>query len=172
MVDAPDEVAALFAEHFTSGNGLSSDQMPSVPVACLSSSPSSVSSTLESITFAPGSVSTTASKIEPSQSPGPDHIAPIFFKTVAQHTLPSLTKVLQDLFDANAAPDACRRSLIAIVYKGKGKPTDEPQHYCPVSIMRIICRTFKRVVKKQLLDFLEHTSYFSNAQPAQVSPQL
>lgn len=83
---------------------------------------------------------------------------------IAQHTLPSLSKVLQALLDEGAVPATWRRALITPIHKGKGKSTDNVQHYRPVSLTSIICRTFERVVNAHLLDFVEHTGYLSQTQ--------
>ncbi|XP_042145130.1 uncharacterized protein LOC121835210 [Ixodes scapularis] len=99
-----------------------------------------------------------------SQCPGPDGVAPAFFKMITQHTLPSLARVLQSLFDVGAVHVSWQHALVTPIHKGKGKPTDDVTHYRPVSITSIICRTFERVVNGQLLDFLEGTGYLSQSQ--------
>ncbi|XP_040069634.1 uncharacterized protein LOC120842566 [Ixodes scapularis] len=164
MIDAPGEIAALFADHFSSVYNTDGQRLSAHSAAFAPSSSGTDASSLEEITFSTEALSIAVSKIKHSQCPGPDGVAPAFFKMIMQHTLPSLARVLQSLFDVGAVPASWQHALVTPIHKGKGKPTDDVTHYRPVSITLIICRTFERVVNGQLLDFLEGTGYLSQSQ--------
>lgn len=52
-------------------------------------------------------------------------MVPSLFKMIAQHTLPSLAKVLLDLLDQGAIPPTWRRAVVTPIHKRKGKLTDD-----------------------------------------------
>ncbi|KAL1430313.1 hypothetical protein MTO96_015139 [Rhipicephalus appendiculatus] len=174
LVDNPAEVSALFAEQFSSIY----DQAPADDSELLekfsprdqSAHPTQLpddsrdDSLLLSATFSPEALSSAISKINPSPSPGPDGMAPTFFRLLAPQVLVSLCTVFQSLLDHGTVPASWKRALVTPVHKGKSKPSNDPENYRPISITPIICRTFERVLNSQLLDFLERTKFFPASQ--------
>ncbi|KAL1474015.1 hypothetical protein MTO96_021652 [Rhipicephalus appendiculatus] len=117
-----------------------------------------------SATFSPEALSSAISKINPSPSPGPDGMAPTFFRLLAPQVLVSLCTVFQSLLDHGTVPASWERALVTPVHKGKSKPSNDPKNYRPISITSIICLAFERVLNSQLLDFLERTKFFPASQ--------
>lgn len=78
-IDAPDEIAALFADRFSSVY-INDEPRGSAQSAAFAPTPS-----LE-ITFSAEAVCTALSKIKPLHCPGLNGVAPAFFRTITQYT--------------------------------------------------------------------------------------
>ncbi|KAH7943710.1 hypothetical protein HPB52_010220 [Rhipicephalus sanguineus] len=146
LVDRPAEVSALFAEQFSSiyvqapaddsellekfsprDQGTHPTQLPD---------DSRDDSLLLSATFSPEALSSAISKINPSPSPGPDGMAPTFFRLLAPQVLVSLCTVFQSLLDHGTVPASWKRALVTPVHKGKSKPSNDPKNYRPHGFRR------------------------------------
>ncbi|KAL1479115.1 hypothetical protein MTO96_052128 [Rhipicephalus appendiculatus] len=174
LVDRPAEVSALFAEQFSSiyvqapadDSELLEKFSPRDQGAHPTQPPddSRDDSLLLSDTFSPEALSSAISKINPSPSPGPDRMAPTFFRLLAPQVLVCLCTVFQSQLGHGTVPASWKRALVTPVHKGKSEPSNDPKNYRPISITSIICRTFERVLNSQLLDFLERTKFFPASQ--------
>ncbi|KAH7983499.1 hypothetical protein HPB52_012374 [Rhipicephalus sanguineus] len=147
LVDRPAEVSDLFAEQFSS---------------IYVQAPADDSELFEK--FSPQALSSAISKIKPSPIPGPDGMAPTFFRLLAPQVLVSLCTLFQSLLDHGTVPASWIRGLVTPVHKGKSKPSNDPKNYRPISIMSVMCRTFERVLNSQLLHFLERRKFFPASQ--------
>ena len=47
-------------------------------------------------------------------------------------------------------PDSWRSSLIVPIYKGNGKPKNDPTSYRPVSLVPTLCKVFEKLLMKRL----------------------
>lgn len=180
MADSPQEIANLFADHFSSinNNGPPPNppgpillnehhaDAPDIPTARPSTTRarSLAQSKLDTVSFTTESLQEALSEIKCSHSCGPDGIAPTWFKRLCQLMLPTTCQILQGLFDNGTVPGTWQKALVTPLHKRKGKPMNESKHYRPVSITSIVCRTFERIVNGQLLNHLEESDYLSDSQ--------
>ncbi|KAG0440747.1 hypothetical protein HPB47_016197, partial [Ixodes persulcatus] len=93
MIDGPGEIAALFADHFSSVYNTDGQRLSAHSAAFAPSLSGTDASSLEEITFSAEALSIAVSKIKHSQCPGPDGVAPAFFRMTTQHTLPVCFRV-------------------------------------------------------------------------------
>ena len=70
--------------------------------------------------------------------------------------------LFKQIFDSESIPDIWKTSIIVPVYK-KGDKT-YPFNYRPISLTCTLCRILERVIAQNLVDFLNHLSFFSNEQ--------
>ncbi|KAH7939943.1 hypothetical protein HPB52_019545 [Rhipicephalus sanguineus] len=174
LVDRPAEDSALFAEQFSSihvqAPADDSELLEKFSPRDQGTHPTQLpddlrdDSLLISATFSPEALSSAICKINPSPSPGPDGMAPTFFRLLAPQVLVSLCTVFQSLLDHGTVSASWKRALVTPVHKGKSKPSNDPKNYRPISITSIICRTFERALNSQLLDFLERKKFFPASQ--------
>ena len=68
----------------------------------------------------------------------------------------------QSSLDKGIIPDQLKRQYIAPIFK-KGAKTD-PANYRPVSLTSHVIKIFERVIRKQLVSFLETNNLISNKQ--------
>ena len=94
---------------------------------------------------------------------GPDEIPPLVIKRLGEE----LTKPLTMLFQASIAqgkiPDEWRVAVVSPIYKGKGKKSD-PSNYRPVSLTCVIGKMMERLVKEQMINYMERNNLITNAQ--------
>jgi len=101
-------------------------------------------------------------KLKGNSSPGPDGITSGFLKNVLALIANPLCKVFQKSIEEGVLPDDWKVAHIIPVYK-KGDP-QLPSQYRPVSLTSIVCKVLERVVRSQLLKYLERNNIIPHCQ--------
>ena len=95
-------------------------------------------------------------------APGPDHIPAHFLR----HATPIVHQTLRLLFNTSWSEGIlahCWKTANSFCIYKKGNRSD-PSSYRIISITSIIIRTFERIVKERLTNYLEITNFFHPAQ--------
>ncbi len=100
--------------------------------------------------------------LDTSKSPGPDQLHPKFRKWLATF----LAEPLADLFNNSLAtavvPGDWKAPVICPIFK-KEDPVDVP-NYRPVSLTSIVCKFFKRILKRTIFSFLSECKALTGCQ--------
>lgn len=163
-VTEPSSIAQLFASQFSSAYSSTTSLDPDLLVQEAEASVASPTASISTLHFSLDDLDEVVRLIRPSRNPGPDYVAPTFFKLLYPHISHPLLFMLQSFLDNAFVPQKWKASFATPVHKGHGKPTCELSSYRPVSNTSIVCRTFERLVNRAILAFLEENCVFAPSQ--------
>ena len=101
-------------------------------------------------------------ELDPKSSAPDGDIPAKILKSCRQALSQPLVILWQSSLDKGIIPDQLKRQYIAPIFK-KGAKTD-PANYRPVSLTSHVIKIFERVIRKQLVSFLETNNLISNKQ--------
>ncbi|BHF59610.1 hypothetical protein SprV_0100257100 [Sparganum proliferum] len=114
------------------------------------------------ILFSEGIVRRELEALNESKSPGPDEIPPKLLKELASELSVPLSMLFQTSFDTGTLPIDWKLALITPLYKGGSRASTT--NYRPISLTCILCKVMERIMKNELIDFLEVHGLLSNCQ--------
>nr|VZI12352.1 unnamed protein product [Spirometra erinaceieuropaei] len=97
-----------------------------------------------------------------SKSPGPDDIPPKLLKEFAAELAKPLSMLFQASFEAGGLPDDWKSARITPLHKGGSKAS--ANNYRPISLTSICCKLMEKIIKRELMRFLEQHNLLSDAQ--------
>jgi hypothetical protein len=98
----------------------------------------------------------------PGKSSGPDDINARLLKVFSGDFAKPLTFIFRQTFQFGVLPSDWKSAVISPIYKGGCRSS--PNSFRPISLTCICCKILERIVKRQLTDYLEINSLFTNAQ--------
>ncbi|BHF67049.1 Methyltransferase-like protein 9 [Sparganum proliferum] len=112
--------------------------------------------------FPEGIVRRELEALNESKSPGPDEIPPKLLKELASELSVPLSMLFQTSFDTGTLPIDWKLAHITPLYKGGSRASTT--NYRPISLTCILCKVMERIMKNELIDFLEVHGLLSNCQ--------
>ncbi|BHF80349.1 hypothetical protein SprV_0702347400 [Sparganum proliferum] len=114
------------------------------------------------ILFSEGIVRRELEALNESKSPGPDEFPPKLLKELASELSVPLSMLFQTSFDTGTLPIDWKLVHIIPLYKGGSRASTTS--YRPISFTRILCKVMERIMKNELIHFLEVHGLLSNCQ--------
>ena len=102
------------------------------------------------------------SEISASSAPGPDGIQASFWKKCAIELAVPLQMLFIQSLESGIIPECLKRAAIVPIYKSGDKSL--PSNYRPISLTPILMKIFKRVIRKQVTQFLTERGYLNSNQ--------
>jgi hypothetical protein len=133
---------------------------------------SRVQSTLEAITdekcqvrssiFSPLNVYKELVKLDKNKTAGIDGINPTLLKECAHSFSVPISLIFKMSYENSTVPSTWLEANITPIHK-KGKRTD-PANYRPISLTSVLCKTMERMIKNEMMCFLEKHRLISKSQ--------
>jgi ribonuclease P/MRP protein subunit RPP40 len=118
--------------------------------------------TLDELFVVIGDVEKAISDMSSSSSPGPDGIPPVCFKKGGATVSRALLDIFRLSLDNSLVPDCLKIGWITPIYKGGNRTC--PANYRPVALSGHVSKLLERVVRKQLVSFLDNKADFDSTQ--------
>nr|VZI11813.1 unnamed protein product [Spirometra erinaceieuropaei] len=117
---------------------------------------------IESVSFDEATVRKELVMLNESKSPGPDDIPPKLLKELAAELAKPLSMLFQASFEAGCLPADWKSARITPLHKGGSKAS--ANNYRPISLTSICCKLMEKIIKRELMRFLEQHNLLSDAQ--------
>nr|VZH96736.1 unnamed protein product [Spirometra erinaceieuropaei] len=114
------------------------------------------------ILFSEGIVRRELEALNESKSPGPDEIPPKLLKELASELSVPLSMLFQTSFDTGTLPVDWKLAHITPLHKGGNRAATT--NYRPISLTCILCKVMERIIKTELMQFLEVHGLLSKCQ--------
>ena len=101
-------------------------------------------------------------KLNPAKRGGPHQIPTFIYQCLSNLISIPLTLLLNETLETSIFPNCLKIALVTPVFK-KGCRED-PSNYRPISSLPIISKIFERIIKDQLMKFLEEYNLLNNRQ--------
>ncbi len=108
--------------------------------------------------FTSATVHKELSTLDTAKGSGPDDLHPFMLQILADFLAEPITALYKKSLQSGEVPQDWRRAIICPIFK-KGIPEDAA-NYRPVSSTSVLCKIFKKLLKKALLLFLTETDPF------------
>ena len=95
-------------------------------------------------------------------APGPDGFPAILLKKCRNALAPPLAKIWRKSMLNGEIPDICKSATIIPIHKGKSRAV--PKNYRPVALTSHLIKIFEKVVRKQIVDFMQANDLFNYSQ--------
>ena len=118
---------------------------------------------MESVTFNYTDVREAIDKLSVSASAGPDGVPAILLKKCKEVLSHPLTSLWQKSLKTGEIPDIFKLAFVTPIHK-PGTSRASAENYRPVSLISHLVKTFERVIKKCLQNFLEVTLALADEQ--------
>ncbi|BHF81992.1 hypothetical protein SprV_0802512800 [Sparganum proliferum] len=117
---------------------------------------------METVQFTEGMVLTELMRLKESTSLGPDDIPAKNLEELAGELTKPLSMLFHTSFETGYLPPDWKSAWITPLYKGGSRVS--ANNYRPVSLTSIYCKIMKKVIKHQLMQFLEQNHLLSDFQ--------
>ncbi|BHF66445.1 hypothetical protein SprV_0200946200 [Sparganum proliferum] len=117
---------------------------------------------IETVQFTEGIVLTELLRLKESKSPGPDEIPAKILKELAGELSKPLSMLFHTSFETGYLPPDWKSAWITPLYKGGSRVS--ANNYRPVSLTSIYCKIMEKIIKQQLMQFLEQNHLLSDPQ--------
>jgi len=101
-------------------------------------------------------------KIPTTSAPGPDGIPAILLKNCKKSLSTPIYYIWRDSLDKGIVPSNLKEAEIIPIHKGGSKAY--PKNYRPISLTSHITKLFERVVRKEMIDYLEKNGFMNKNQ--------
>ena len=115
-----------------------------------------------SIVFSENIVLEKLQNLSINKFPGPDDINSRILVELAKSVAPSLSVLFQNSYDTGIVPSDWKRANITPIYKKDDKK--DPENYCLVSLISILCKIMESIIKYHFLKYLKDNNILSNKQ--------
>ena len=157
MLSSASDKAKLFAKNFSKNSNLD-DSGISLPVF-----PARTNLKLHNISITPKMVKKVITNLDSSKSSGPDCIPVVGLKNCELELSYILAKLFNNCLKESCFPDCWKVSSVVPVFKNVGERSTS-QNYCPVSLLSVLSKVFKKLVNNRIVDHLEKCDFFSDFQ--------
>ncbi|BHF64337.1 hypothetical protein SprV_0200734000 [Sparganum proliferum] len=117
---------------------------------------------METVQFTEGMVLTELLGLKESKSPCPDEIPAKILKELAGELAKPLSMLFHTSFETGYLPPYWKSAWITPLYKGGSRVS--ANNYRPVSLTSICCKIMEKIIKRQLMQFLEQKHLLSDSQ--------
>ena len=117
---------------------------------------------LEDIEFTPEDVIKAIEAIPTAAAPGPDKLPALILKECKEQLAFPIHKIWRKSLDTGIIPDILKSQSIVPIFK-KGNKTD-PANYRPVSLTSHLIKLFERILRKDLVKFIEENNILTKQQ--------
>ena len=93
---------------------------------------------------------------------GPDGIPIRILKELRDELVRPLTKLFKESFESGKIPEDWREAIISPIFKKGSKA--KPENYRPVSLTNIVGKLMERIVKNEIMEYIEQNDLMSNSQ--------
>ena len=100
--------------------------------------------------------------LSPSSAPGPDGICAFIFKTFIDQLCYPIMKIWKSSIATGKLPEGTALAYITPIYKGGIK--SDPANYRPVSLTNHLTKIFERILRKELVEYLENNGLMNTTQ--------
>ncbi|BHF73133.1 hypothetical protein SprV_0401620900 [Sparganum proliferum] len=118
--------------------------------------------TIDSVVFTKAIVQEELLRLKEAKSPGPDEIPAKLLKELATELAEPVCLLFQASLDAGRLPPEWKTAWISPIHKSGSRAS--ANNYRPVSLTSICCKAMERIIKRELMRFLEQHHLLSNAQ--------
>nr|VZI25743.1 unnamed protein product [Spirometra erinaceieuropaei] len=101
-------------------------------------------------------------RLKESKSPDPDEIPAKILKEIAGELSKPLSMLFHTSFETGYLPPHWKSAWITPLYKGGSRVS--ANNYRPVSLTSICCKIMEKIIKQQLMQFLEQNHLLSDSQ--------
>ena len=157
IVIDPKEQATLLNKYFASVFTKSTKSLPATPPKVKEECE------LEKFVITEEKVKRVIEQLREESAMGPDEIPALVIKGLVNELTEPLTCLFQKSLSHGIIPDEWRTATVTPIYKMKGRKAD-PGNYRPVSLTCIIGKLMERIVKEQLMSYLEKNSLIAKTQ--------
>ena len=120
---------------------------------------------LGDIEFSPSDVLEELRLLDSCKASGPDYVNASILKKCRSAIAPILYDIFRASMDQGKVPDVWKEAVVCPVYKGaKAGSRLSANSYRPVSLTSQCCKVMERIVKRELMAFLEDNSIISSSQ--------
>nr|VZI50985.1 unnamed protein product [Spirometra erinaceieuropaei] len=117
---------------------------------------------METVQFTEGMVLTELLRLKESKSPGPDEIPAKISKELACELFKPLSLLFHTSFETGYLSPDWKSAWITPLYVGVSRVS--ANNYRPVSLTSICCKIMEKIIKQQLMQFLEQNHLLSDSQ--------
>ena len=114
---------------------------------------------LRNISITPKMVKKVIANLDSSKVSGPDCILVVVLKNCEPEISFILAKLFNMCLKESYFPDCWKVSLVVPVFKNVGERSTA-KNYCPVSLLSVVSKVFKRLVNNRIVDHLERCDLF------------
>ncbi|BHF82031.1 hypothetical protein SprV_0802516700 [Sparganum proliferum] len=118
--------------------------------------------TIDSVVLTKAIVQQEVLKLKEAKSPGPDEIPAKLLKELATELAEPLCLLFQASLDEGRLPPEWKTVWTSPIHKSGSRAS--ANNYRPVSLTSICCKVMERIIKRELMRFLEQHHLLSNAQ--------
>nr|VZI12663.1 unnamed protein product [Spirometra erinaceieuropaei] len=118
--------------------------------------------TIDSVVLTKPIVQQELLKLKEGTSPGPDEIPAKLLKELATELAEPLSVLFQASLDAGRLPPEWKTAWISPIHKNGSRAS--ANNYRPVSLTSICCKVMERIIKRELMRFLEQNHLLCDAQ--------
>nr|VZI00046.1 unnamed protein product [Spirometra erinaceieuropaei] len=118
--------------------------------------------TIDSVVLTKPIVQQELLKLKEGTSPGPDEIPAKLLKELAKELAEPLSVLFQASLDAGRLPPDWKTAWISPIHKNGSRAS--ANNYRPVSLTSICCKVMERIIKRELMRFLEQNHLLCDAQ--------
>ena len=101
-------------------------------------------------------------KVKPEKSQGNDKIHPFIIQKCANSLANPLSLIFQQSMDHGDLPKAWLEANVTPIFK-KGSRSD-PANYRPISLTSVICKLMEKIIKDELMDYLNKNKLINKQQ--------
>ena len=136
--------------------GSASDYFPEEPT------PNPNKPIIDDIQFTRTDIEEAINEISPSAAAGPDRFPAILLKTCRKTLSDPLYIIWRCSLDTGDIPQLLKTAFIIPIHKGESKSI--PKNYRPVALTSHIIKAFEKVIRKQIVKFMEENQLFNPSQ--------
>ena len=101
-------------------------------------------------------------KLSNQAAPGPDGLPPSVYKYGGHKLIDFLVKIFRRSLDETEVPLSLREAMISPIFKGGDH--ERPASYRPIALTSHLSKILERVLREQLVNFLEEKGFLDNSQ--------
>ena len=116
---------------------------------------------ISDISFSPEKVTAYLKKMKPDKSQGNDNIHPFVVQKCESLAIP-LSIIFQRSFNQGELPESWLEANVTPLFK-KGSRS-EPANYRPISLTSVICKLMEKIIKDELMQYLNKNNLISKQQ--------
>lgn len=114
--------------------------------------------------FTPEEVASVVSKLPLGKAPDPDLIPNELIKLIYRKFPEIFRGCFNSCLVEGVFPSGWKRAKLVLLYKGRGKPRDEPLSYRPISLLDGSGKVFERLLLERLNEHIHNTGALSDLQ--------